>query len=383
LNICSNDVKRLFKESFQFKEIYMIDCNDMELLTFFRGKQSMVSIHCLAAVYLLFIYVKQNSTAINFIQSLSHTIISARNAKKNIGTTVEIIKQLNIFQWGLIGNDQIKHYSIAPMMWEKLFTLLDYPVNYFVINESDSIQMKKKLSSLISDDAFIGANIAMPWKQLAFEHSDKIEEETKPSKVVNTLVLDQSLIKGYNTDGLGMIHALEQKDALTDKNVLLMGAGGAAQTLPYHLLNRNIQSLFICDIEHEKAIQLVNNNKFLYQKRSVTIEAISHNNITEISKDIDIIINATPCGMLNYHSDMPFCKTLFEDFKPMIVIGEMVYNPYETMLIKEAKKRNFIVSEGVNMLVEQAALSFYYGFGVVLNDGHKREMKETAIRYLI
>ncbi|SHH23652.1 sugar nucleotide-binding protein [Clostridium grantii] len=383
LKISSENVINNFKKSFQFNRIIKVDINDNEITDFIIKNQNRFSIHCIAAVYNYLSYEDRNNETKILLDSLNFNIIPKVEVKIGKDKTVNIIKKLKIFNWGLIGNSKIKYYSIAPKMWIELFEHLNYPVNYFILSEDDETIILDKLNKLAKDDTFIGCNIAMPWKTVAFKECDYIDYNIKKFKTINTIVSKDNTIKGYNTDGRGLINSIKEKTTLKNKVVLIMGAGGASQTLPLYLIKDRIKSLYVCDIINEKSENLANHYIDLFQKENKSIKAITHNDLLSIMDKIDIIINATPCGMVGFTSKMAFDQTLIDKLEPNVVIAEMVYNPYLTTLLKVTAEKEHTICEGMNMLVEQAAISFYHGFGIELSSKNKKFMKEIAMDELM
>lgn len=377
LNISSKDVIDKFQKTFQFKKLIEVDPNDNEFINFIIENENQMSIHCIAAVYNYLIHTNRNKEAKVLIDSLQCKIIPKANAKIGVDKTVNILKRLNIFKWGLIGNSEIKNYSVAPHMWKELFSYLNYPVNYFIIGENDKKIIRDKLNELVNDYTLIGCNIAMPWKRDAFEICEYVDEDIEKFKTINTLVSRDNMIKGYNTDGMGLINSIKEKASLENKVVLIMGAGGGCQTLPLYLMNNRVKSVYICDIVNEKSEILVDNYIDLYREENKVIKSITHDDIPNLIGDVDVIVNATPCGMVGFNNDIAFDKAIIPKLKSNVAIAEMVYNPYLTPLLKCVSEEHPIC-EGMNMLVEQAAISFYYGFGIELSSESKKIMKKAA-----
>lgn len=109
---------------------------------------------------------------------------------------------------------------------------------------------------------------------------------------------------------------------------------------------------------------------------------ISSAKIPSILKEVDIILNATPCGMKGFKFKYPFPKKYIQQIKKECVLAEAVYTPYLTPLLEQAKKQGNKVSPGINMLVEQAAESFLLAFEQELTKGDKEMMKKVAMKEL-
>lgn len=380
LTCTADKVLERFKQNFQFSELIVLECNEDNLNRFIIERQRELSIHCIGAIYNYLIATNNTDVAKHMINNLDCKIVVNTKLKKGTGDIGEVIKKLNLFNWGIIGGDQIGNYSVAPQMWRALFEYLNYPVNYFVVAEKQEKDVVDQLDELIGNGKLIGGNVAMPWKQLISNQCDEIDEEIKSLGTINTFVFSQGKLKGYNTDGKGLIEVIKKKTHMENKKVLIMGAGGACQTVPLYLIKNKVSDIYVYDVIEEKAKVL--SDKYIMERDTHTIRAISYNDLEEVIKNVDIIINASPCGMQNYSLEIPFDKKILKDINEHVLLVEMVYNPYETLLLQSVKDTN-PVCRGIDMLVEQAVQSFYHGFGIELNNASKKIMKEAAKSALI
>lgn len=372
LKIDSITLKKIFVQNFQFKELKFIPLDKIELKKFLFENEENLSTHCIGALLNLYsIFFKENIIAEEFKVTKIYSNCS-KNGKQNL---IEWVKNTKAFKWGLVGNSKIKHYSVAPYMWKALFKEIQYPVNYFVLSDDESNNIEYKLKEYISSRKLIGCNIAMPWKNLGFSLCNKIDENIKNFQAINTLVINNNEIQGFNSDGIGLTEVLKKIDILENKKVIIMGAGGACETLPKYLLENYVEKIYICDLESFKSIRL----KKLYDPNNIgKIEIISHSELQNIFPKVDIFINATPCGMDGYSEKFPFNEELISFLKKGSKLIEMIYNPYYTPLLKKAKEESYEVYSGIEMLVEQAAISFYHGFGRVLTGYEKNIMRGAA-----
>ena len=378
LNISSKNVLADFKITYQFNDLIEVNCTSNEIIKFVRANENNMSIHCVAAICNYITYTDGDHIANGLRESLKTQVISKVECKEGIDKTTNILKKIDIFRWGLIGNRKIKDQSIAPYMWKVLFEHINFPVNYFILAEDNQEEVEKFINNHLNDNRFIGCNVARPWKNLTYTYCDDVDKNIEKFDVINTLVSKAGYLKGYNTDGLGLINAINQKVCLREKIVLIMGAGGAAQTLPLYLNECNIKKAYICDIEDKKSTQLV--QKFIdnFSETKITLESITHDEIKGLIKDVDVVINATPCGMIGFNEEIAFDKRNLQEMKQEVLVVEMVYNPCLTPLLNAALNK-YETCDGINMLVEQAAISFYHGFGFVLSDKTKKIMREAAM----
>ncbi|MDD3322172.1 MAG: hypothetical protein PHS59_12095 [Paludibacter sp.] len=375
LELTSKEVEEKFESNFQFSRLLFIENNEEALIKWTCENQSNISIHCIGAIYNYLIYCDATPYASDMIKSLHCSIIVQQNVKQGVDTVRNIIKRLGIFNWGLIGGARIKEYSVAPFMWNALFDYLKFPINYFIISEDEPQPVMDKLNKMILDNKLVGANIAMPWKHLIFDRCNSVEIKISDFGVINTIILDNGILKGYNTDGEGLVKAVTKKIKLEDASVLILGAGGGSMTLPFYLLKSGVKKIFIYDINEDNLDNLL--DKYDQLIGNHLISKVTYNQLEKILKNIDLLVNATPCGMVGHENELVFSKKLIRELAKSACVAEMVYNPYETQLLQLVSNKNQIC-RGINMLVEQAALSFHKGFGVELTYKEKQVMKEAA-----
>ncbi|VAW92133.1 Shikimate 5-dehydrogenase I alpha [hydrothermal vent metagenome] len=195
-----------------------------------------------------------------------------------------------------------------------------------------------------------GLNITVPFKQETFEIIDQCSERAKRAGAVNTLTFENDNIIGDNTDGIGLVHDLKNNLTIKiqNKNILLMGAGGATRGVIVPLLNENPRSLFIVNRTVDKAKNLAE----LFSDYG-NISAGSYNALT--GKQFDIIINATAASLQGELAPLPD-NILTKN----AICYDMMYSNQTTPFMDWATQHNAaLVSDGLGMLVEQAAESFF------------------------
>ena len=131
------------------------------------------------------------------------------------------------------------------------------------------------------------------------------------------------------------------------KKILILGAGGVAPAIIYALLNKQIKNIFISNRTIEKAENI--------KKRFPFIEIILWENIENKSQDMDVIVNTTSLGMKN-GSDF---GELIKEFKTDLIYYDVVYNPLETIMLKNFKEKKAKTFNGLEMFLYQGQKSFY------------------------
>ena len=267
---------------------------------------------------------------------------------------------------GLIGHP-VEH-SFSPPMHNAAFEKLgmDYAYVAFDVdpnNLGSAIEGAKSLN-------INGFNVTIPHKIEVMQFLDEIDEVAGLIGAVNTI--DFKNMKGYNTDGIGAVRAIEEVISIKDKNVVIAGAGGASRAISFYLAKYGADSITILNRNVDRAISLAGD--VLDSGLIADVQADSISEINNYLSDADILVDTTPMGMHPHVDDEPIARA--EDMHEDLVVFDAVYNPNETVLIKEAIKSGAKPVYGIKMLLYQGAESFKIWTGV---DAPVDEM-EKALR---
>ncbi len=200
-----------------------------------------------------------------------------------------------------------------------------------------------------------GLNITVPFKQEAWELVNQRSERAERAGAVNTIKIEDNKLFGDNTDGVGLVNDLTLNHAieLKDKKILLMGAGGAARGVLIPLLKQNPEFLFIANRTPDKAKDLADDFSDAGNIRGGGYDALS-------DLKFDVVINATAASLQGDLPPLP--DTLLNENASCY---DMMYSAKPTPFMQWADEYNAInVLDGLGMLVEQAAESFYIWRGV-------------------
>ena len=200
-----------------------------------------------------------------------------------------------------------------------------------------------------------GLNVTVPFKQEAWQIAEQRSERAELAGAVNTLYLQEGKLFGDNTDGIGLVRDLQQNLTidLSHKKILILGAGGASRGVLLPILKENVASLVISNRTPDKAYELAS----LFNAYG----AIEGSGFTHLAgKQFDVIINATSASL---QGDMP---AIPEDiFTKDAWCYDMMYGARPTVFMQWATTLGVPhVSDGLGMLVEQAAEAFYIWRGV-------------------
>jgi shikimate dehydrogenase len=200
-----------------------------------------------------------------------------------------------------------------------------------------------------------GLNVTVPFKLDAFRISDQVTGRARVAESVNTLVFEGTRIVGDNTDGVGLVRDIESNLGfpLRGKRVLLAGAGGAARGAIMPLLGREPQALVIANRTLQKAQDL----QQLFSAGE-NIVAVTYPDLE--GEHFDLVINATSASLFDELPPLPAGI-----FAPQSLAYDMMYGKGRTPFLQFAKLQGAgYLADGLGMLVEQAAESFYVWRGI-------------------
>jgi len=253
----------------------------------------------------------------------------------------------------LIG-DPVSH-SISPAMHNAAFKELglDYIYLPFRVKPESLNDSLKGLRAL----GIAGFNVTIPHKVAIMPLLDKLDPLAEKIGAVNTVLNNKGVLKGFNTDGPGFITALKTSGIEPDgKKVVLLGAGGAARAIAFSLAESGAYiSILNRRQEYDWAVNLATSIVIKCHKKDVTALELSDKSLKKELKDADILVNATPLGMTPGIENTPVAGELLTDG---LTVFDIVYNPVETRLIREAKTAGLKTISGIDMLVMQGALAF-------------------------
>ena len=195
-----------------------------------------------------------------------------------------------------------------------------------------------------------GFNVTIPHKIEMMKYLDKMDESCSIIGAVNTVVNNEGVLKGYNTDMDGFLEPLKKRNiTIQNSKVLLIGAGGAARAIVAGIAKEKAASIDIANRTVEKA----NNLSEFATKLGLSANVKKIESIDTATENYDIIINATSIGLKDEPSPITF-----EGINEKTIVYDIVYAPMNTDFIKKAKTKNAIIIYGYEMLLGQAIRAF-------------------------
>jgi shikimate dehydrogenase len=252
-------------------------------------------------------------------------------------------------------------HSMSAVMHNAAFEELGLEYSYDLRGVSPA-KLGAFMTGEMRDQAVGGANVTIPHKVAVMEYLDEVDREALAIGAVNTIVNQDGSLKGYNTDGRGAIRALEEAyGELEGVKAVIVGAGGAARAIGYHLSTK-ARRITILNRTQSRAEKLAAHLSSMPDcNASVEPASLRRSLLEEALKEADILINTTPVGMTPDVEGTPVDGSLI---RPGILVFDTVYNPLRTRLLREAEEAGARTLSGLRMLVYQGAAAFKLWTGV-------------------
>lgn len=257
--------------------------------------------------------------------------------------------------FGLMG-DPIEH-TLSPSMHNAAFKSFDLDYVYVPFHVKKD-QLKNAIQGAKSLE-IKGLNVTIPHKTNIIKYLNAIEDTAELIGAVNTVKFDDT-IKGYNTDGLGAVRAIEEVSSVKNKKIIILGAGGASRAITFQIILKGAGRVIIANRTPENALVLKKN---LVDKLNADVGTANLGDQLKLElQDADILINTTPIGMYPNVNQKPLVTS--EMMHENLLVNDVIYNPLETNILKEAKKAGAKTVLGDKMLIYQGIESFKIWTGI-------------------
>ena len=229
--------------------------------------------------------------------------------------------------------------SLSPAIHNAAFTACGLNAVYLAFETKDIDGCLKGVRAL----GIRGMSITLPHKSAVIPLLDKVDGLARRIGAVNTIVNEDGLLVGYNTDAIGALKALEEKTELSGKTCLIVGAGGAARAIGFILKERGMR-LRIANRSQKRGQELAQS----LESPFIPLEEVENTTA-------DILIHTTSVGMFPRERD---CIVDERMLKKGMAVMDIVYNPIETTLLKMARSRGCVTVDGLGMFIHQGAEQF-------------------------
>jgi shikimate dehydrogenase len=252
---------------------------------------------------------------------------------------------------GVIGNP-IEH-SLSPAIHNAAFQKLGLNFVYLAFRVEAIGDAMKGLRALGN---FRGASVTIPHKVAAVPLLDAIEPTARHIGAINTIVAAGGALTGYNTDAIGALRALREGGVeLKGRQVVILGSGGAARAIAFALgTETGIERLTILGIDSQERTALARD---LQSKTGMTVQEslLDEEALQKMLPDTHVLIHCTPMGMSPKVNETAVPAALLHTG---LTVMDIVYNPRDTQLLKDAKARGCRTIPGLEMFLYQAAAQF-------------------------
>ena len=251
----------------------------------------------------------------------------------------------------IIGNP-VGH-SLSPSIHNAAFSALGLNFVYLAFKVEDA---GSALCGMRAMNNFRGMSVTIPHKVEIMKYVDEIPDVDRRIGSINTVINKDGRLIGFGTDGPGAYKAIIDAGVeLSGKTALMFGAGGSARAIAFTLANKaGLSRLILLNNNKERLNSLATDLKNS-TNTPIKPEKLSTKSIAARMKEADLIINTTPVGM---HPNKDASLIPPDLFRPEQTVFDIVYNPLDTKLLTQAKKRGLKTIRGVEMFINQAVLQF-------------------------
>ncbi|KAA0135897.1 shikimate dehydrogenase [Gimesia chilikensis] len=206
---------------------------------------------------------------------------------------------------------------------------------------------------------FRGANLTIPHKVEVIQYLDGISDAAAMMGAVNCIVRKDDQLLGENTDGKGFVQSLKEVTDPAGKKIVMFGAGGAARAIGVETALAGAAEITIVNRSTERGEALA---QLLQEKTRVPTTFTKWDGNYTLADDVDVVINATSIGLF---PDVDAVFPLdFASLKSNMIVSDVIPNPPETHLLREAAKAGCTTLDGLGMLVNQGVIGFQLWTGV-------------------
>lgn len=250
-------------------------------------------------------------------------------------------------KWFAVIGDPIAQ-SMSPTMHEAWLQQKEVDASYIPIHVprgtvEEAVRSLKTLGCS-------GWNVTVPHKEAIIPYLDEIDPLAEAMQAVNTVVVKEGRLHGYNTDGVGFVASLRETfpEVEADAEILIVGAGGAAKGISYALCRDGFRNMTIANRTYETAEQL---------SSQLNASAMTLSEAEQQLAQFDIIVQTTSVGMAHSQEGSPLDVS---QLKRGTIVADIIYNPLQTELMKQAEALGGKTMNGIGMFVHQGAIAFQH-----------------------
>lgn len=251
--------------------------------------------------------------------------------------------------------DPSKH-SLSPKLHTTAFSELNINAIYLAFNISKGM-LKEAVESIRTLD-MMGVNLSMPHKVEAIQYIDELSESADLIGAINTIVNRDGKLIGYNTDGVGFIESLRVNHVpIKNQTMTILGAGGAATAIIVQAALDGFKEIHIFSRPGDRYDEMNKKIDEITKKVNCKISIKDLNDLEKLEQAIkasQLLVNSTSVGMTSEDSLIHNISLL----RPDLVVYDVIYNPRQTLLLKQAQENGCQTINGLDMLLYQGAEAF-------------------------
>ncbi len=272
--------------------------------------------------------------------------------------------------FGIIGKP-LKH-TASPAMHNALFRKYELKGIYIPF-ELEKVDLKLFVN--FSRKFLKGFNVTVPYKKDVMKYLDEIDETARDMGAVNTVVNKNGILKGFNTDYLGLKNSLKEDlgVSIRGKNIIVLGAGGAAISAVFLCVKERANRVFLINRTFEKALKIA--KKFKNRLDIKPLFLLDKDSVERAFDESELLIQTTSVGLKK--SDPLIINA--DLLKKVKYVYDMIYKPNPTKLLAAAKKRGCKISGGIGMLCHQGAKAFQMWTGKKPDINLMKQIVEEAV----
>ncbi|CAA3707070.1 Shikimate dehydrogenase [Candidatus Portiera aleyrodidarum] len=247
------------------------------------------------------------------------------------------------------------NHSLSPIIHNYFYKKNNISLYYKALNIKNKKMLKKEWINLVKCGG-IGLNVTVPYKHYAIKLANKVCYRAKIAGAVNTLIINKTNLYGDTTDGVGLIRDLKRlKIKLLNKRILLLGAGGAINSIIQQLLDLGPKKIYLVNRTLLKCKEIINRFNLKNIIKFCSYEALKN------KKSFDVIINGTS---LSIKKDK---ISLYKNIFKKTIAYDLMYSNLMTNFLLFSKLNKAKIYDGLGMLIEQAAETYF-----LLNNIHPK-----------
>lgn len=250
-------------------------------------------------------------------------------------------------------------HSLSPAMHNAAFAALKLSYIYvpFPVQPQALAAAVRSLPAL----GIVGVNLTIPHKEAVLSSLDEVAPYARRVGAVNTVHCVDTRLHGHNTDGAGFLAPLRSFDVPPRSLAVVVGAGGAARSVVFALAESGFR-VALLNRSASRAVDLAAAVDACYPGSVRVIETDARAELGQAVAEASLLVQTTSVGMHPAEEALP--DVPLEALHPALLVYDLIYNPVETRLLREARARGCRTLNGVQMLVHQGAAAFEIWTGV-------------------